>query len=273
MSDPPSIIEYMSEIDALSTSDDQQDPDLDVVLVPLARLEERICELAAHLAAGTCRFLQLVAEFDERRGWACWDLPSCAAWLAWKCQVAPGTAREQVRVARALAGLPVICGQFAAGRMSYAKVRALTRIATSATEAGLAEIAGPMTAAQCERFAAAHRSASDDQDVAARVARRVSVTVGEDGSVAVSARLPAGEGAVVLQALRAAAGDCEHPHRPHHDPAEDTPPTPPAGDTAPAAGTVSAGDLAAAGDGGPGARGRGDGDRDGPGTGICRASL
>ena len=74
----------------------------------LERLEERICELAAHLAAGTCRFLQLVAEFDARRGWACWDLPSCAAWLAWKCQVAPGTAREQVRVARALAGLPVI---------------------------------------------------------------------------------------------------------------------------------------------------------------------
>ena len=142
-------------------------------LVPLGRLEERICELAGHLAAGTCRFLRLVAEFDARRGWACWDLPSCAAWLAWKCQVAPGTAREQVRVARALAGLPVICGQFAAGRMSYAKVRALTRIATGATEAGLAEITGPMTAAQCERFAAAHRTASDAADVANRAARRV----------------------------------------------------------------------------------------------------
>jgi len=60
-----------------------------VPLVPLERLEERICELAAHLAAGTCRFLPLIAEFDARCGWACWDLPSCAAWLAWKCQVAP----------------------------------------------------------------------------------------------------------------------------------------------------------------------------------------
>jgi hypothetical protein len=52
--------------------------------VSLERLEERICELAGHLAAGTCRFLQLVAEFDARRGWACWDLPSCAAWLTRK---------------------------------------------------------------------------------------------------------------------------------------------------------------------------------------------
>src|SRR4029079_14061008 len=101
------------------------------------------------------RCVHLVWESDARRGWACWDLPACAAWLAWKCQVAPGTAREQVRVARALADLPVICGQFAAGRMSYAKVRAITRIATQETEAGLAEITGPMTAAQCERFVAA----------------------------------------------------------------------------------------------------------------------
>ena len=195
--------------------------ELDALLVPLERLEERICELAAHLAAGTCRFLQLVAEFDARGGWVSWDLPSCAAWLAWKCQVAPGTAREQVRVARALASLPHITAEFAAGRMSYAKVRALTRIATVATEADLAEIAGPMTAAQCERFAAAHRKASDNEELASWATRRVSVHVAEDGSVTISAKLPAADGAVVLQALRAAAGDCEHPHRPHGDTAED----------------------------------------------------
>jgi 5-methylcytosine-specific restriction endonuclease McrA len=194
------------------------------LLVPLERLEERICELAAHLAAGTCRFLQLVAEFDAREGWACWDLPSCAAWLAWKCQVAPGTAREQVRVARTLASLPHITAEFAAGRMSYAKVRALTRVATTGTETGLAEIAGPMTAAQCERFVAAHRKASDAEELAGWAKRRVSVHVAEDGSVAISAKLPAADGAVVLQALRAAAGDCEHPHRPHGDPAENATP-------------------------------------------------
>jgi len=225
MSEPPSIIKYMSDNLLLSTANDLCSGGLaepggrepDSLLVPLERLEERICELAAHLAAGTCRFLQLVAEFDAREGWASWDLPSCAAWLAWKCQVAPGTAREQVRVARALASLPHITAQFAAGRMSYAKVRALTRIATAATEADLAEITGPMTAAQCERFAAAHRKACDAGELAAWAARRVRVHVGEDGTVTISARLPAADGALVLQALRAAAGDCEHPHRPHKD--------------------------------------------------------
>jgi 5-methylcytosine-specific restriction endonuclease McrA len=157
----------------------------------------------------------------------------------------------------------VIGAQFAAGRMSYAKVRALTRIATQQTEAGLAEICGPMTAAQCERFVAAHRKASDAEDVANRVARRVSVTVAEDGSVAISARLPAADGAVVLQALRAAVGDCEHPHRPHHDPGEETEP---ATDTSPSGRTVPAGTHT--GDGDPS-----DGALAGRGHAACRASL
>src|SRR6266700_1907741 len=98
--------------------------------VPLERLEAQICELAGHLTAATCRFLVLLADFDARRGWASWEMSSCAAWLSWKCQMSSGAAREHVRVARALRDLPVIRGDFAAGRLSYAKVRALTRIAT-----------------------------------------------------------------------------------------------------------------------------------------------
>jgi hypothetical protein len=140
--------------------------------VPLERLEAQICELAGHLAAATCRFLVLLADFDARRGWASWDMRSCAAWLSWKCQLTSGTAREHVRVARALRGLPVIREQFEAGRLSYAKVRALTRIATPQTEAGLAEIAGPMTGNQLERFARAHRQVSHAGDTSARIRRR-----------------------------------------------------------------------------------------------------
>ena len=115
--------------------------------VPLERLEAQICELAGHLAAATCRFLVLLADFDARRGWASWEMGSCAQWLSWKCQMSSGTAREHVRVARALRDLPVIRARFAAAKLSYAKVRALTRIAAPATEAGLAELAGPMTCA------------------------------------------------------------------------------------------------------------------------------
>jgi 5-methylcytosine-specific restriction endonuclease McrA len=179
---------------------------------PLEWLETQICELAGHLAAATGRFLVLLGDFDARRGWAEWDLPSCSAWLSWKCQLASGTAREHVRVARAMRALPAITAEFAAGRMSYAKVRALTRIATPENDADLAELAGPMTASQVERFARAHRQVSQADDDAAYAERRVRWHLEDDGSLAMSVRLPPAEGAVVLQALRAAARDLDHPH-------------------------------------------------------------
>ena len=179
--------------------------------VPLERLEAQICELAGHLAAATCRFLVLLADFDARRGWASWEMSSCAAWLSWKCQMSSGAAREHVRVARALGDLPVIRAEFAAGRLSYAKVRALTRIATPENERGLAEIAGPMTGNQLERFARAHRQVTRADDATARVRRRLAWRFEDDGSLAGSFRLPPLAGAVLLKALRAAARDPEPP--------------------------------------------------------------
>src|SRR5438067_4839565 len=175
--------------------------------VPLERLEAQICELAGHLAAATCRFLVLLADFDARRGWASWEMNSCAQWLSWKCQMSSGAAREHVRVARALRDLPVIRARFAAARLSYAKVRALTRIATPATEAGLAELAGPMTASQLERFARAHRQVTRAGDADTRVRRRLVRRFEEDGSLSGTFRLPPLQGAVLLKALRAACAD------------------------------------------------------------------
>jgi hypothetical protein len=183
----------------------------DDATAPLERLEAEICELAGHLAAATCRFLVLLGDFDARRGWASWDMASCAAWLSWKCQLSSGTAREHVRVARALRDLPVIRAEFAAGRLSYAKARALTRIATPGNEQGLAEIAAPMTANQLERFARAHRKVTAADDAAARIQRRLTWRQEEDGSLSGTFRLPPLQGAVLLTALRAAS-DLEHPH-------------------------------------------------------------
>jgi len=135
-----------------TSSNITSDTTSDAAPMPMERLEARICELAGHLTAATCQFLMLVADFDARQGWADWEMPSCAAWLLWRCQIAPGTARDQVRVARALGGFPLITAEFAAGRLSYAKVRALTRIVTPETEADLLEMALPITAGQLERL-------------------------------------------------------------------------------------------------------------------------
>ncbi|MCC7423905.1 MAG: DUF222 domain-containing protein, partial [Planctomycetaceae bacterium] len=81
----------------------------------LSDLESELTELTANLNAATHRWLALVAEFDERKGWVGAGTQSCAHWLNWKCGMAMGAAREKVRVAHALAALPLISGAMARG--------------------------------------------------------------------------------------------------------------------------------------------------------------
>ncbi|MCU1604424.1 MAG: endonuclease [Modestobacter sp.] len=92
-----------------------------------------------------------MAEFDEREGWVGVGIQSCAHWLARQCGLAPGAAREHVRVARALRALPVTTHAFEAGRLSHSKLRAVTRVAEPGTEAELVELATHATASQPER--------------------------------------------------------------------------------------------------------------------------
>src|SRR4051794_21426037 len=132
--------------------------------VPLPELARAITAGAVRLAAATAAWLGLVAEFDDRGGWHGWGIKSCAHWLSWQCGLAPGPAREHVRGARALPGLPVIAAAFAAGRLSYSKVRALTRIAAPDSEQALLNLALVSTAAQLDRVARAWRRADTADD-------------------------------------------------------------------------------------------------------------
>ena len=102
-------------------------------IAALDRLGDEIAELSAHLEAATARLLALIREFDARGGWGN-GFRSCAAWLSWRVGLDLGAAREKVRVARALGTLPLLAQALARGELSYAKVRALTRVATPETE-------------------------------------------------------------------------------------------------------------------------------------------
>jgi len=172
--------------------------------VPLEEVEAEIRSLASRIAAGTCRYLELVADFDRRDGW--WRDPgirSMADWLAWKCALTPRAAREHVRVARALGEVPAIHGEFKAGRLTYSKVRALTRIATRESEEDLLELARHATAAQLERMIRAARRVSPE-DASASHERACLWFWQEDGSLCLKAQLPAEEGAALVEAIEAA---------------------------------------------------------------------
>jgi hypothetical protein len=109
---------------------------------------------------------------------------------------------------------------FSRGELSYCKVRALTRVATPATEAGLLEIARHATGAQLEKLVRGYAGALSATLGAAQRAiegRYLRWNWEDDGSLRLEARLPADDGAVVLNALRAAEAersDGEMPEEP-----------------------------------------------------------
>jgi hypothetical protein len=172
---------------------------------PLSELAREITHGAVRLSAATGAWLMLVAEFDERGGWAGAGIRSCAHWLSWQCGLGMVAAREHVRVARALHVLPLTRAAFIEGRISYAKARALTRVAEPATEAGLLEFALTATASQMERtLREVRRSDRVDQSTVAE-RRQFDHWWDDDGMLVLRARLSPEEGADLLTAVQARA--------------------------------------------------------------------
>ncbi|MGY1688546.1 DUF222 domain-containing protein [Geodermatophilus sp. SYSU D01105] len=131
-------------------------------------------------------------------GWGAYGIRSCAHWLAWQCGMSPGTAREHVRVARALVNLPQVSAAFAAGRLSYSEVRALTRVAEPATEAELLTFALEATASQTERVVRQWRRADAAHRERVTARRQFEYWWDDDGMLTVHLRLDAEEGARFL---------------------------------------------------------------------------
>src|SRR5881392_1360925 len=176
-------------------------------LVELERLGDEIAKLSAHLDAATGRLLDLIREFDARGGWGN-GFRSCAHWLSWRVGFAPGAAREHVRVARALGTLPLLGQALARGELSYAKLRALTRVATPETEERLLAVGRAGTACHVERIVRGWRrvdALAEAREATLRhTSRALHVYEDEDGMVVIRGRLTPEAGAVLKQALAAA---------------------------------------------------------------------
>lgn len=173
--------------------------------LPTERLEHEIVEVAGQLAATTCHWILLIAEFDRRKAYEGWGFDSCSNWVAWQCSIDGRSAREHVRVGRALVDLPEVRGCFGRGELSYSKVRAITRIATPETEGELVELARQTTAAQLDRVVREYGNAvSAAAAFNAHEARYLDHHWDDDGCLRISAKLPAELGAEFLRALEAA---------------------------------------------------------------------
>lgn len=169
----------------------------------LELIRARLCAAAGQMAAAQCWWLDLVAECDERGAWFGYGVRDCAHWIAHSCSMSPGTAREHVRVARALRGMPLFHAEFAAGRLSYSKVREATRIADQVEESILLSLAKTCTASQFERTVRGFRRTGSAR-VEQEKRRKARWFTDDDGMVVLTARLPSEEGAILIAALKMA---------------------------------------------------------------------
>ncbi|MBK7539722.1 MAG: DUF222 domain-containing protein [Myxococcales bacterium] len=174
-------------------------------------LGEHIAEQAVHLDAAMHRLLADLRTFDAAGGWYRQGFGTCAHWLSWRVGWDLGTAREHLRVARALHTLPKVSEALSAGQISYSKTRAITRVAT-ATEAVLLGYAQHCTASQLETVC--RKVGVLGADAASRATRPhdseryVAHTTTASGMVCVKACLRPDEAALLLQVLQQAAVDC-----------------------------------------------------------------
>ena len=174
----------------------------------LDQLEADIISLSGHINAQEYEFLVLLREFDLRQGWKAYHFNHCSEWLNMKCGMAPGTAREKLRVANALFDLPQTSQAFKKGDLSYSKARYLSRIATPVTEEHLLDFALKATASQVERHCMELRNVQ--QEVSTRDANRLhenrylSCSPHSDGSVTLSVELPKESADLVMKALEMA---------------------------------------------------------------------
>jgi len=106
-----------------------------------------------------------------------------------------------VRVAHALKGLPQISEEFRHGRVSYSKVRAMTRVATSRNEDYLLMIARHDTAVHVERLVRNYRKVKRiealELENTRHAQRELQWYVDEDGYWVIRGRLTSEQGALV----------------------------------------------------------------------------
>jgi hypothetical protein len=168
-------------------------------------LDAAIGRLVGQINAKSYELLVLVREFDDRLGWMKWSFKTCAEWLAYRSEIGLSAAREQVRTAHALRGLPLIAAAFAEGRLSYSKVRALTRVTDRQHEDLLLAYALETTAENVEERCRQLRNVAPESVHDARRAwRRRSLILWRDharGTLRLTVEVPIEEGELIARAL------------------------------------------------------------------------
>jgi hypothetical protein len=173
------------------------------------------------MMAASAEALETVARYDDKRLWARDGATSMTSWLAGRYGLAWGTAREWVRVAHALRGLPKIAETYASGGLSWDQVRPLTRFATPESDEFWARKAPGLRPSTLHREARRHERIRSEEETELHRQRFLSLNWDYDLPVLhLEGMLPAEQGAALQAALERRAEDVVLADRPAGNPKE-----------------------------------------------------
>ena len=119
--------------------------------------------------------VEVLVRFDELELWRAAGARSCVAWQIVELGASRSLAYENLKVGRALKGLPVIAKLFRTGELSFSKVRALVNVAVPEDETALAVMALDADAdtvlRRCDEYRWGREAASETDDAERERAR------------------------------------------------------------------------------------------------------
>lgn len=164
---------------------------------PIAR-SHAIEQLSALRCAATAELLDVIVAADEAEDYRTDGAFEMASWLVASLHVSHATARQWLRVGRALATLPHLRSCFAAAELSWDQIVAATKFATPETDELLARQLPGCTAAEIEDMARERRKRTRRHAQDAHHERRFGWTKDHDlDGYRYSGFLPAVEGEIV----------------------------------------------------------------------------
>lgn len=177
-------------------------------------LESDLVEIRRAVDMLEAEFLRRLTEVERRQTYRRHGVLSATSFLTDRCQLAGSTAREKVRVARALDGMPLAAGEFASGGLSYSQVRILAQAYDTHPdlyrqhEAVLVEGVIPLSVADTRRLVDHWRLAALPDEAVARMEamvaqRRLFVSKTFEGMVRLDGWFDPVEGETIMTALAA----------------------------------------------------------------------
>ncbi len=127
-------------------------------------IRTRLVALSQDIASSKADLLELLVRFDDVEGWKNSGATHCVAWMNLELGIDKQMGWEYLRVGRKLRTLPTTTALFRAGKLSWSKVRIISRVATDDNEKKLCHSALDASVSEVERLCAEHRWDEEDSD-------------------------------------------------------------------------------------------------------------